>query len=282
MKHRRKILCGVALTVLGLAAPGALSATQPIGVYAIIDKVVFEPDEASAQRIQVWGAFSLSIMKDGFRYDDPQRGYLYFAAKPGEEAKARKEWADLKKSAGTGAGIGFGNRWEQKVTVRKADAKPADPDVYTFSIGVSRFDKDTQYPPIRKLVDFAGALSPADGAEVDPGKATLILREPIQGEHKSAKVFFEIERVPASPDTAKPGEKAASGAKESSSDVTPGRDGVTTWTPKMMLEPGAKYAWRVWAANDSWKSATKRAEFRVRDAKKSTKAEGEGTSGSKP
>src|ERR1043165_3395435 len=37
-----------------------LKASDPVGVYAVIDKVVLEPGETSPQRIQIWGT-TLSI-----------------------------------------------------------------------------------------------------------------------------------------------------------------------------------------------------------------------------
>jgi len=47
------------LLLSGFSASRAL-ASDPVGVYAIVDKVVFEPNETNPERIQVWGAFALS------------------------------------------------------------------------------------------------------------------------------------------------------------------------------------------------------------------------------
>jgi hypothetical protein len=49
----------VALGVfVSLLAVGDLTASGPVGIYGVIERVVFEPDESAAQRIQVWGAFA--------------------------------------------------------------------------------------------------------------------------------------------------------------------------------------------------------------------------------
>jgi hypothetical protein len=105
MKH----VIGAALLLLVAAN---LFGSGPVGIYAIVEKVVLEPNELAPERIQVWGAFAF--------FDDPQqsvsaakRGYLYFklpAGATGSTLEAvRREW-DLKSVAGTGQAIAFG-RW---------------------------------------------------------------------------------------------------------------------------------------------------------------------------
>jgi len=46
------------LCVLVLGGISAVSASGPIGVFGLIDKVVYEPAKANAERVQVWGAFA--------------------------------------------------------------------------------------------------------------------------------------------------------------------------------------------------------------------------------
>ena len=48
-----------ALAVLVLFAAGDLIASGPVGIYAMVDKVVFEPNDTAPERIQIWGAFAL-------------------------------------------------------------------------------------------------------------------------------------------------------------------------------------------------------------------------------
>ena len=40
----------------------------------------------------------------------PERGYLYFVADKDKEAVSRREWADLKRVAGTGQCVALGSR----------------------------------------------------------------------------------------------------------------------------------------------------------------------------
>src|SRR5262245_43968368 len=95
----------------------SLVASGPVGFYGIVEKVVFEPSEAKAERIQVFGAFAYVDSRDsGVRPGEISkvaRGYLYFTL-PGSDIQAqdtaniRREWADLKAVAGTGQAVGFG------------------------------------------------------------------------------------------------------------------------------------------------------------------------------
>src|SRR5262245_43159473 len=72
----RKVLCGVLL--VAAAAATRAGASFPVGVYAIVDKVVFEPAEAEAQRVQIWGVFALWEDGEATGYRAPQRGFLYY------------------------------------------------------------------------------------------------------------------------------------------------------------------------------------------------------------
>lgn len=102
----------IAVLLLGTAH---LTASGPLGIYGIVEKVVFEPNEKSPERIQVWGAFAYVDGSDrALGVSTVKRGYLYFKLPaPGspthaQTAVVKTEWADLKAVAGTGQAIGFG------------------------------------------------------------------------------------------------------------------------------------------------------------------------------
>lgn len=122
--------------------------SDPIGLYAVVDKVVLEPSESAPERIQVWGAFALSDAKSGDAYAAPQTGYLYYRCQTGQETTCRNEWADLKSVAGKGVGVGFGGRYTPTGRVRKASDKPADPDPYPIRMGVVRMGSHHDQPAI--------------------------------------------------------------------------------------------------------------------------------------
>ncbi len=151
MKHRPILIAGIiACFTLSLPTLRTDAYSDPIGIFARVDKVVFEPNAEAPERIQVWGAFALAS-KQGGAYEPVQRGYLYYSLKPGKEEVCRKEWADLKAIAGTDQIVGIGRRYEP-TRLRKATDKPADPDVYPVGYGLAKVsDRSSDYPPIRDL-----------------------------------------------------------------------------------------------------------------------------------
>jgi hypothetical protein len=121
------------------------------GVYARVDKVVFEPNAGAPERIQIWGAFALATRNSRNDYDTAERGYLYYSLKPGKEEVCRKEWVDLKAVAGTSEIVAFGGRG-QPARLRKATDKPTDPDIYPVANGLTKIgDRMSDYKPISEL-----------------------------------------------------------------------------------------------------------------------------------
>src|SRR5262245_62349992 len=71
----------VAVALIATTFPKPIS--DPIGVYALIDRVVYEPDAKDPQRVQVWGVFSMADPKAGPEaYTAAQRGYLNYYINP--------------------------------------------------------------------------------------------------------------------------------------------------------------------------------------------------------
>src|SRR5688500_8543804 len=151
MKIKRSLL-GAAL--FGAAVLGAVTAqaSDPVGVYAYIDKVVLEPSEGKPERIQIWGGFALAEGR-GDTYAKAKPGYMYFSIKPGEEEICHKEWNDLKSMAGKDEYVAFGARYKPRGTVHAADAKPDKPDVYPTGFGLTKVKKH-DYGPIKDLTEL--------------------------------------------------------------------------------------------------------------------------------
>ena len=126
-----------------------VQASDPVGVYAYVDRVVLEPNDTSPERIQVWGGFALADGR-GDRYTTAQKGYLYYTAKPGKETLTRNEWSDLKSVAGTGQIVGLGLRYASNGVVRLPDAKVEKPDVYPLGMGLQKISS-RDYKPINEL-----------------------------------------------------------------------------------------------------------------------------------
>jgi len=99
--------------VVVLAGAVPLVASGPLGIYGIVEKVVFEPNDKAPERVQVWGAFAYvetSIVGQSLTVSRPARGYLYFRLGGPSDTVVRNEWNDLKSVAGTGEAVGFG-KW---------------------------------------------------------------------------------------------------------------------------------------------------------------------------
>jgi hypothetical protein len=138
------------LLLLGLCATRSY-ASDPMGVYARVDRVVLEPNPETPTAIQIWGVFALAAPGTGNDYRAPVRGYLYFTLSYNSPA-ALAEWADLKEVAGSGRIVSFGSRYQLKARVRQADEKPASPDPYIVSFGLMRTRADSGNPPVRALL----------------------------------------------------------------------------------------------------------------------------------
>jgi len=131
----------LAVLAVLLAVPAA-RASDPVGVYAVVDKVVLEPSTGAPDRIQVWGAFALA-RNGGDEYAPPERGYMYFSLAPGKENVCRKEWADLKKLAGTNQCVAFGARYKNNGTVRRGGDPTKAADVYPVGFGLTKVPADS-------------------------------------------------------------------------------------------------------------------------------------------
>src|SRR5437762_14339264 len=79
-----------------VSATPLLAKGGTIGIYAIVDKVAFEPDETSPERVRICGVFVVPVPMSSGRYKAPQRGCLYFRMAPGMERIAEHDWRDLK------------------------------------------------------------------------------------------------------------------------------------------------------------------------------------------
>jgi|SRR5579864_891132 len=172
------VFLGVVLaSALTLVSP--LRASDPVGVYCLVEKVVLEPNDANPTAVEIWGAFSFAVPPSGGRYVKPeggfgnaatgdvyaavQRGYLYYRCDERQQTVCRNEWVDLKSVAGKHEVIGFGGRHESNGSVRKATDSPSSPDVYPLNVGVVKIgafgntglQNQTQYPDMIAALEAA-------------------------------------------------------------------------------------------------------------------------------
>ena len=145
-----------AAAVLVLAAfLGRAVASGPIAVYALVDKVVFEPNADKPERIRVSGVFIPAVQRpnNSTDYSAPERGFLYFSLPSAETELALREWSDLKSVAGTRQVVGFGAAWAGTVTVRKPGGGEKAPDIFIMGNGLVKINADQ--PRAKALLDAA-------------------------------------------------------------------------------------------------------------------------------
>jgi len=142
---------GAAMGVLVLTAMAVpTGASDPMGVYCIVDKVVLEPGDCP-DRAQVWGTCAVANRNDWY-FQAPTRGYFYYAIQAGREDQTRAEWSDLKSVAGTGQAVGYGRRYTPAGRLRAAGEKPASPDVYPLHLGVMKVGTGRLAPEVAEVV----------------------------------------------------------------------------------------------------------------------------------
>jgi len=143
------------LAWFGVGAGRAL-ASDPVGIYALVDKVVVEPNETDPERIQVWGAFAIAE-GSGYSYKNAERGYLYYKVNSEKPSACRNEWTDLKSVAGTGQIVAFGSRYGEKGKLRKKETRPENPDVYPVAMGLTKVKQKDDYEPLKQLAKLRDA-----------------------------------------------------------------------------------------------------------------------------
>jgi hypothetical protein len=141
------------LALVALCAATGVDASDRIGVYAVVDKVIFEPPSGPPQRVQLWGAFAIAKRGDAKAYEPVQRGYLYFSIGESRDL-AEREWNDLKTLANGKTIVGFSKRFGQSVRLRAQTEVPQLPDPYVVDVGVRTMRADTSYAPVQQLVGY--------------------------------------------------------------------------------------------------------------------------------
>jgi hypothetical protein len=241
--------------VVGLAAlAGTARASDPVGIYAVVQKVVLEPKDGKPERAQVWGVFRFAVKNSGDQYSAPVYGYLYYGLAPGKADDTRREWNDMKKVAGTGQVIAFASRYGEKGTPRKASVKPDKPDTHPIANGLEKIDATAIIAKDLRSVPMPD--EPTDGRDVPDGKVTLRAHGVVEESphEKAARYVFEI--------------TSASGDKETSDPVEAGeRANVASWTPKMKVKGGEEYTWRVWAVKGDSKGPAITSTFKGKSAR---------------
>lgn len=234
-------VCAVATMVAVLPVPSGPAAplpSDPVGVFAVLDKVVLKPNAEQPTECELHGAFAVAEGRNGEYYRSPQRGVLRFkpGAKPDEAAR---QWRELQQKAGSGEVIAFSSRWEQfaedtaPLLVVGADDPAPPAATYGSAMGLQKVSRDG-YGPIKALAllprcEPVGEVAVSGEARWPARQLTLTCRNCAATDPGLAYVF-EVQTSD--------GERFASGA------IAPGKD-TTSWTTFLALQPGEKVTWSV-------------------------------------
>src|SRR5262245_22795265 len=244
----KRIAWGVSMAALVAAGPAW--ASDRIGGFAVIDKVILEGEERAPKRVQLWGAFTLAEDVDGRSYSAPAWGYLYYAAPAGKEAACLREWRDFERAAGTGEVIGFGvsRRLAEMGKLRKPADKVENPDSYPLNFGLVKVRGDANWEPVRGLTTLPRLEKPGGDGKVPAGRVTLVVRNQA-AKRLGARYVFEL--------------KEGSTVVQSSGPVDPG-EAKTEWSPKGAVQAGKTYTWAVRAVGRGWKGPLVTGTFQVK------------------
>ncbi|HWB11357.1 MAG TPA: hypothetical protein VG826_19160 [Pirellulales bacterium] len=224
--------------------------SDPVGVYAVLERVEFEPNAAQPERVKLFGWFAMSDVSSR-EYKEPQHGWLCYTLPQEKKDLCRREWKDMEGVAGSGKCLAFGVRRRElgKVAEEKEKASPVE---YTLASGLFAIRSDTDYDVIQNLVTIPLAASPAPDSLEAAGPVTLKAINPRGRAHPTCKLVFDLVEL-------------STGAREKSKPIAAGET-ETTWSPEMRLKPGQRYSWQVEAIDGDWKSRSAGTEFQVKAA----------------
>jgi len=154
--------------ILALSTTVVMAKRGSIGIYAIVDKVEFQPSEESPERILIRGVFVVPVPMSSGDYRPPARGYLYFSIPPAMAEVVKQEWRELKAFAGTGEGIGFAQYWE-------ANSADSEPSSESLRVRVHR-DGEAAVPDVYPQPNAKGIVEAGDKADPDFEKIVAQLR----------------------------------------------------------------------------------------------------------
>ena len=125
------------IAALALFPSGPARASTPNAIYVFPSQVDFLPDQATATKVIIHGAFF--FWQNGGTYSAPKCGYMYFTCPPGSEAMCRMQWGEINNGISGQFCDGFGTmNMMTTATLRTEGTVPANPDTYDLGMGVAQ------------------------------------------------------------------------------------------------------------------------------------------------
>jgi hypothetical protein len=155
--HPDPYRCGNGVAVVGFDTNspavrmlGRLTKTRGQVGYALVDRVLAQPNAGTPERIQVWGVFAMGERSGEAWYAAPRQGYLYLAIPPGVGTAAWSEWEAV---AGKRQVVRFEIPPWARVRLRGREERAETPDTYQMR-GPYMVRADTEYAPVRAVLQF--------------------------------------------------------------------------------------------------------------------------------
>ena len=132
-----------ALLAGALLVPALASASDQIGVYAVVRKVKFEPGPTAgdAVRVRLCGSFALANLANQ-SYFGPLPGYTYYTCPTGQEALCRMQWSEMLTASTKNDCIAYGQRRDgtggsnNNGRIRSPTEPVNSPDTYPIGMGM--------------------------------------------------------------------------------------------------------------------------------------------------
>ena len=243
---RRWLAAGaVALIVAGglLAGRQEAEASDPAGVYAILDEVTIEPGGDGPAVLRASGLFCVANGRYGGEYHAPRPGSIAVTIAGTSAERVAQQMNDLRAAAGTGKVVAFGGRHgdEELPTVAPPGAAAPQPVSMAHGIGV-RTIESARYGPVAHLQTYPRIVGPSGDVPFEVhrrygamGNVQITVRNPAL-DVTGYRLLFETERAT--------GDIVASGP------VEPGADGRTTYERWMSCDVGETVRFRVRVVHD--------------------------------
>jgi hypothetical protein len=226
MKTLRTVVLILAALVVTMTHPAA---SGLVGIYGVIERVVFEPTQTAPERLQVWGAFAFADggVGNATAWSSVRRGHLYFRLPAPTLATAsdieliKREWEDIRSVAGTAQAVAFG-RWGYigrfdtlvregatgpamflerapkggaytDLRVRPAADTPSAPAAYQTNAGVVRLTADGSHANLVAQLRAAVKTNSASPFALQTGPPVAAMPDPANpGQKKFKNVAFVV------------------------------------------------------------------------------------------
>jgi MYXO-CTERM domain-containing protein len=150
------------LVALVLLASGRLAvASDPLSTYTVPSLVELQPDDTTATRVVIHGAFFNLTSAANFTYADPKCGVMHFQCVAGQEDMCRMQWTELRAAISPTPTLcyGFGTREVLTTATLYAEGQPlGTPDAWDLGMGIGQgVYLDNKCPAARMLTcPFSG------------------------------------------------------------------------------------------------------------------------------